>query len=36
LPGQDGIYGLSAYRSDGFWLLVTLGLTELFDKVSDD
>ncbi len=36
LPGQDGIYGLSAYRADGHWLLVTFGLTELFGKESDD
>jgi hypothetical protein len=36
LPGQDGIYGLSAYRIDENWLLVTLGLTELFAKESDD
>jgi hypothetical protein len=36
LPDQDGIYGLSAYRADGHWLLVTFGLTELFTKVSDD
>lgn len=36
LPDQDGIYGLSAYRDGGHWLLVTFGLTELFGKVSDD
>lgn len=36
LPGQDGIYGLSAYRVDDHWLLVTFGLTELFSKDSDD
>lgn len=36
LPGQDGLYGLNAYPVAGRWLLVTLGLTELFDKVSDD
>jgi Suppressor of fused protein (SUFU) len=36
LPGQDGIYGLSAYRVDDHWLLVTFGLTELFGKDSDD
>jgi suppressor of fused-like protein len=36
LPGQDGIYGLSAYRVSGHWLLVTFGLTELFSKDSDD
>lgn len=36
LPDQDGIYGLHAYRLGQRWLLVTLGLTELFEKVSDD
>lgn len=36
LPGQDGIYGLSAYRVHDHWLLVTFGLTELFGKDSDD
>lgn len=36
LPGQDGIYGLSAYRVDQHWLLVTFGLTELFSKESDE
>lgn len=36
LPGQDGIYGLSAYRVDDHWLLVTFGLTELFGKDSED
>ncbi|MDG4783923.1 suppressor of fused domain protein [Micromonospora sp. WMMD961] len=35
LPGQ-GLYGLSAYRSAGQWLLVTFGMTELFSKSSDD
>jgi hypothetical protein len=35
-PGQDGIYGLSAYRVDQHWLLVTFGLTELFSKDSDE
>jgi hypothetical protein len=35
-PGRDGIYGLSAYRVSSHWLLVTFGLTELFDKVSAD
>ncbi|WP_158263006.1 suppressor of fused domain protein [Amycolatopsis sp. CA-128772] len=30
------MYGLSAYRGDGYWLLVTFGLTELFGKDSDD
>jgi hypothetical protein len=36
LPDQDSIYGLTAYRADGHWLLVTFGLTELFTKVTDD
>lgn len=36
LPGQDGLYGISAYRTDGNWLLVSFGLTELFGKESDD
>ncbi|WP_433021168.1 suppressor of fused domain protein [Kribbella sp. CA-294648] len=36
LPGQDGIYGLSAYVVDSHWLLITFGLTELFAKDSDD
>ena len=36
LPDQDGVYGLSAYRVDDVWLLVTFGLTELFTKESDD
>jgi hypothetical protein len=32
VPGQTGIYGLSAYRADGHWLLVTFGLTDLFGQ----
>lgn len=36
LPGQDGIYGLSAYRAGDHWLLVTFGLSELFSKDSAD
>lgn len=36
LPGQDGIYGLNDYPLSGYWLLVTLGLTELFGKQSED
>jgi len=36
LPDQDGIYGMNAYALDGYWLLLTLGLSELFSKVSDD
>jgi hypothetical protein len=36
LPGQDGIYGLSAYRDGRDWFFVTYGLSELFAKESDD
>ncbi len=36
LPGQDGVYGISAYRADGHWLLVTFGLTDLFDTTEDE
>lgn len=36
LPGQDGLYGISAYQVAGAWLFLTLGLSELFDKESDD
>lgn len=36
LPDQGGIYGLHAYRLGQRWLLITLGLSELFDKGSDD
>ncbi len=36
LPDQDGAYGLNAYPLDGHWLLITLGLSELFSKVTDD
>jgi len=36
LPGQDGLTGLSAYRDQGVWFLVTYGLSELFFKESDD
>jgi suppressor of fused-like protein len=36
LSGQDGIWGLSAYRADEFWFYVTFGLSELWGKVSDD
>jgi hypothetical protein len=35
VAGQ-GLYGLSAYRADDVWLLVTFGMTELFGKGSDD
>jgi hypothetical protein len=33
---DDHFIGLSAYRGDGCWLLVTYGLTELYEKLSDD
>jgi hypothetical protein len=33
LPGQDSIYGLSAYRGADHWLLVTFGLTDLFGPI---
>jgi hypothetical protein len=36
LPDQDGAYGISAYRADGCWLVVTFGLSDLFVKTSDD
>ena len=36
LPGQDGLYGLSAYRDGDAWFFITYGLTELFGKDSDD
>jgi hypothetical protein len=36
LPDQGGVFGLNAHRITGGWLLMTLGLTELFGKVSDD
>lgn len=36
LPGQDGVYGISAYRLPGVWFFVTFGLTELYEKESDD
>ena len=36
LPGQDGVYGISAYRLPELWFFVTFGLTELYEKVSDD
>ena len=36
LPGQDGVYGVSAYRLPGLWFFVTFGLTELYEKESDD
>ncbi|WP_336923188.1 suppressor of fused domain protein [Aquipuribacter sp. SD81] len=36
LPDQDGAYALDAYRTRDGYLLMTLGLSELFGKVSDD
>jgi hypothetical protein len=36
LPGQDGLYALSAYRQGDGWFFVTYGLSELFSKDSDD
>ncbi len=35
LPNQ-GVWGINAYPLEGHWLIVTLGLTELFEKRSDD
>ncbi len=35
-PETGGIVGLNVFREDGCWLLVSLGLTELFEKVTDD
>jgi len=36
LPGQGGVYGISAFRSGETWLYLTFGLSELFAKESDD
>ena len=36
LPGQDGVYGISAYRLPGVWFFITFGLSELYAKESDD
>lgn len=36
LPDQDGLYGISAFRTHTTWTYVTYGLTELFTKVGDD
>lgn len=33
---QGGLAGMNAYRGEACWLIVSLGLTELFDKVTDD
>jgi hypothetical protein len=35
LPDQ-GVYGISSYDLGDSWLLLTLGLTELFEKISED
>lgn len=36
LPGRDGLYGLNAYAGGDAWLFVSLGLSELFEKESED
>ena len=36
LPGQGGVYGISAYQIPDTWFFVTFGLTELYEKESDD
>jgi hypothetical protein len=36
LPGQDGVYGISAYRLPELWFFVTFGLTELYEKESEN
>lgn len=36
IPGQDGIWGVSAYPVGQTWLYLTFGLTELFGKDSED
>jgi hypothetical protein len=33
---QGGLVAVLAYPGDDCWLIVSLGLTELFDKVTDD
>jgi hypothetical protein len=35
-PDTGGIWGISAYRSAGAWFNVTYGLSELWEKTSDD
>lgn len=35
-PETGGIVGLNVFREGGLWLLISLGLTELFQKVTDD
>lgn len=39
LGGDDPLHGISAYRRDDpvpHWHLVTYGMSELYEKVSDD
>lgn len=36
LPGGPGLYGLSAYDAGNHWHFVTLGISELWAKESDD
>jgi Suppressor of fused protein (SUFU) len=36
LPGQDGLWGISAYDLGSYWFFVTYGLSELFTKDRDD
>lgn len=36
LPDAGGVYAVDGYRTADGWLLVTLGLSELFEKTSDD
>src|SRR4051794_9435935 len=36
LPGEAGVYGISAYRLPRLWFFVTFGLTELYEKESED
>ena len=39
IPGPaigGGVEGISAYRAPDHWHLVTYGLSELYDKISDD
>lgn len=36
LPEQDGAYAINAHPIPHGWLLMTLGLTDLFAKTSDD
>jgi hypothetical protein len=36
LPGQGGLWSVSAYGLDDHWFLITYGLSELFTKDTDD